>query len=213
MTQFQPPPPSTPFVPQESGALDRSQRWSAAAIAGFVLSLLGCTGIGAVLGLILGIVGIVVTHGGRRRGLGLAIAAIPISLLTGVLSVLIGLSVAMFMAIAAVVEDLPALLELDASGIASLRELTTDDFNTEVTDEDFRIWLAQLSEKHGKLISISLETGPPTTTKRDGHPVISLPGKFVNGGANISIVLSPEGLRRLRIDDIEVDGLSPRRLE
>jgi len=210
MTQFQPPPPPTPYGAHAVGAQDATKRWSASAIAGFVLSLLGCTGIGAVLGLILGIVGIVVTRDGRRRGLGLAIAAIPISLLTGAMSVMIALSTVFFIGLKTIVEDLPTFLELDASGMAELRNLTTDDFDSEVTDEDFRNWLAQLGEKHGRLMPISIASAPPTTSQRDGKVVISLPGKFVNGSANISIALSREGVGELRIDDIEVDGVSPR---
>jgi len=210
MTQFQPPPPPTPLGTHTAGAQATSPRWSVSAIAGFVLSLLGCTGIGAILGLILGIVGIVVTRDGRRRGLGLAIAAIPISLVTGTLSVFIALGMFVAAAFLNITTKLPELLELDASGIGELRKLTTDDFDDEVADEDFRVWLAKVGEKHGKLISISLGTSPPTTSQRDGHTVFSFPGKFVNGNANISVVLSKGGIRDLRIDDVEVDGVSPR---
>jgi hypothetical protein len=109
-----------------------------------------------------------------------------------------------------IINQLPDLMELDASGIAALRRLTTDDFDSEVSDEDFRAWLAGVGEKHGKLIEISLDTAPPTSTRRDGQAVLSFPGKFVNGNANITIVFSQEGFRDVRIDDIEVDGLSPR---
>lgn len=47
------------------------------AIAGFVLALIG----GILFGLVFGIVGIVRTQGGQRRGRGLAVAAIIISML------------------------------------------------------------------------------------------------------------------------------------
>ena len=80
--------------------------WSVAAIAGLVLSLLGCSLIGAVLGLILGIVGITRTRGGRRRGMGLAIAAIPISLGTGLIGVFLGIGMVGLTRMAAEMEQL-----------------------------------------------------------------------------------------------------------
>ena len=77
MTQFGPPPVPPPGMAMPDARSDPPP-WSAAAIGAFVLSLLGFIGITAVLGLIFSIVGIVATRRGRRRGMGLAIAAIPI---------------------------------------------------------------------------------------------------------------------------------------
>jgi len=58
-------------------------RWSALAITAFVLSFIGFLGFTAILAIIFGAVGIWVTRAGCRRGMGLAIAAIPIALVTG----------------------------------------------------------------------------------------------------------------------------------
>lgn len=209
MTQFQPPPPPMPYPPQGAAGPDTSRRWSASAIAGFVLSLLGCTGIGAILGLILGVVGIFATRDGRRRGLGLAIAAIPISLLTGAMSVVIGMGLVVSAGMMTVLAKLPELLNVDASGVADLRELTTDAFDSAVTDQELRTWLEQLGQEHGKLMGI-FEGARPTTRKQDGRIVFSIPGKFVNGNADISIAFAYESFRSLKVDDIQVDGVSPR---
>ena len=120
MTQFQPPTPGPAMAPGGPvgvpPAFNEPVRWSAAAVAGFVLSLVGCLIVTAPLGLILGIVGIVTTRGGRRRGMGLAIAAIPISLLTGVFSLIVVANVVVFgQVLFQAKEQLPQLLKLDAA--------------------------------------------------------------------------------------------------
>ena len=89
MSQFSPPagPPPGEMPEGDAVVMPRPKSWSALAISGFVLSLVGCLGITAALGLVFGIAGILATRGRRKRGFGLAVAAIPISMLTGALSV------------------------------------------------------------------------------------------------------------------------------
>ena len=70
-------------LPYTPGQRPPGPPFSRLALSGFVCSLLGWTGMGAILGVIFGIAGILATAGGRLRGRGLAIAALPISLVTG----------------------------------------------------------------------------------------------------------------------------------
>ncbi len=218
MTQFQPP---TPYEPQPPGGYDSlsreagdPQRWSASAITGFVCSLLGCTGIGAILGIIFGVVGIVVTHSGRRRGLGLAIAAIPVSLLTGLVSALVFIGMAGFFGLGVFMARLPEVLSGDTAAmpaaVSSIRGLASDEFNDTVTDDDLEAWLEAVASKHGRLVEL-LEPKPVQTGSTGVNPAFDLSAKFVNGRANVRIVLNMQEPWRPKVQDIEVDGLSPRR--
>ncbi|UCC32430.1 MAG: hypothetical protein JSU86_09140 [Phycisphaerales bacterium] len=219
MTQFQQPPlsPGSPMggptgIPP---GIHRPPPWSAAAISGFVLSLLGCLGITAILGLILGITGIATTRGGRRRGLGLAIAAIPISLVTGALSIVVGMGMLLAISAGALAERLPEVFEADSStmdaAVDALREIGSDDFNATVSTEMVRGWLEQVAVKHGKLVEVIGPAPPGTTTSSDGK-TFSVEAKFVNGRANITISFGLEDYR-IKLHDIQVDGVSPRDLE
>ena len=217
MTQFQPPPqpPDDAYAgsggPPLAGA---PVKWSAAAVSGFILSFLGCTGIGAVFGLILGVIGIVVTRGGRRRGMGLAIAAIPISLITGLLALAFGFAIfAGLQMMARATDHLPAIIggevtsQADAADL--LLSLTTDQLRAEVGPEKAQAWLAQVAEKHGKLVEVEPSRDGGQTP--DGNPFLSFGGKFVNGRANINIVFDAASVwTGALIADIEVDGVSLR---
>lgn len=218
MTQFQPPPfPPLPGQ-QDFGpaayATNAPPRWSAAAIAAFILSLLGFLGVTAVLGLIFGIVGIITTSGGRRRGMGLAIAAIPISLLTGALSIVL-LSVVFFGTRAmAIPVTLKAALGADSASVAdsanSLREIGSEAFNNEVSTEALQAWITQINAKHGKLTSTAKDTQELMSPTPDGAWRLNFKGKFVNGPASIRLTFKAEQLLSMRMDDIEIDGSSPR---
>lgn len=219
MTQFQQPPygPGSP-VGGPAGippGIHRPPPWSAAAISGFVLSLLGCLGITAILGLILGITGIATTRGGRRRGLGLAIAAIPISLVTGALSIVLGMAMLMGISFGTLAARLPEVFEADSStmdvAVDALREIGSDDFNETVSTETIRSWLGQVAVKHGKLVELVKPTPPGPTAPSDGK-TFSMEAKFVNGPANITVTFGLENYR-IKLHDIQVDGVSPRDLE
>ena len=212
MTQFPPPPdgPATPQVPGYATPGVQRPPWSAAAIAGFVLSLLGCTGIGAVLGLIFGIIGIVRTHGGQRRGLGFAIAALPISLALGALSILIWVLVMLSAQGVKLMAQLPEMFAAPpAEAAETLREFCSDDFNENVSSEQLQAWFGTVTATHGRFVEMMPDTSGGMTP---GVAEMSFVGKFVNGQANIKVTFSETEAAQFRVvvDDIEVDGLSPR---
>ena len=217
MTQFQPPPfdPRGASPVQAYGTVGEQRRpWSAAAITGFVLSLLGCVGITALLGFIFGIIGVVRTKEGQRRGLGLAIAAIPISLITGAISVLIGFSLLVLWQMGPQFARLGEALESSdpAATVTAIRTFSSDSFNQAVSDEDLRNWLDQVRTAHGKLVEPGRPAAPPTETE-DGGIRFSQQAKFVNGTASVTIELKRDGLLSFQIDDFAVDGVSPRKTD
>jgi hypothetical protein len=219
MTQFQSPPPAPGDVQPDaydSPASAGPVRWSAAAVAAFVLSLLGCTGIGAVLGLILGIVGILATRGGRRRGMGLAVAALPISLIMGLACIFV-----VFLGIFSVrlvqfpQQELPPILGPEAGSPAqaadALLALAADEFLAEVDAQQAQTWVEGVSAKHGKLVSILPSQTDPGGTTPDAKPFLSFDAKFVNGPANVKLTFDPDTVwTDPKLVDIEVDGTSPR---
>jgi hypothetical protein len=185
--------------------------WSSAAIAGFVLSLLGCVGITAILGFIFGIIGIVNTKDGQRRGLGLAVAAIPISLITAVLSVLLGLGIITALSLGPLFAELADALESPepVDAVAVVRSICSESFNEEVDDGALQAWLARIRNTHGNFVELQPSTTTPTKTPEGGirftHTV-----KFVNGNASITVELIRDGLVSFKIADFAVDGVSPR---
>lgn len=218
MTQFQPP-PYPPSSDQQNyypaGQCPSAPlRWSAAAIGGFILSLLGFLGVTAVLGLIFGIVGIITTSGGRRRGMGLAIAAIPISLMMGALSVLLLSILFIGTRAMAIPGELQAALGADSASVAdsanALREIGSAAFNDEVSTEALQAWIMQINAKHGKLTSASLDADQMMSKARDGSVYLNINGKFINGPAAIRLTFEETDVWSLRIEDIEIGGSSPR---
>ena len=208
MTQFQPPPlpVSAPHDPPYFVA----RPWSAAAIAGFVLSLLGCLGVTAILGFILGLVGVLRTRGGRQRGFALAVAAMPISLLTGVVSVFLLVSVvAAWQAVSTVTRVLAAEGVQSDEAIDSFREFCSIGFQQDVSEEDLQAWLKEIRASHGKFVEIVGTTTFTQEAVQDEVP-INLRAKYVNGTINLTVKLAKESLWRMRIDDIEINGSSPR---
>ncbi len=224
MTQM-PTPTTPPPLGQHGGYADPTDGltgpapWSALAISAFVCSLLGFLGVTAILGFILGIVGILVTSGGKRRGMGLAIAALPISILTGLVSIGILFAV---LAGAKLIGTIAAISPVfDATSIdrpvamAKLREFTSQSFDDTVKDEQFFAWVDQIEKNNGKLTEISANYGrggqqPSTSQGNDGQFSLTIPAKFVNGPATIQITFRQEGMWETRLDDISVGGVSPR---
>jgi hypothetical protein len=156
------------------------------------------------LGFVFGAVGIVATRGGRRRGQGLAIAAIPISLVTGFLSFLILISVLWMSKAVLMSRQLPDVWDAD-----SVWKIASDDFRQSVTEEELRDWLDTIGEKHGRLVEV-LGIQPVRTAQLENGLALDLAAKFVNGRTNVRIVFSKTGLRHAKIKDIAVDGSSPR---
>ncbi len=213
MTTFGPPAVPPPLGPTLDGPRLGAAPWSAAAIGAFVLALLGWIGITAVLGLLFACIALYTTRGGRRRGLGLAIAAIPISLLTGAFAVVVLLAIIVFGRIAMVTNRLEPVFNSSgepAMQVSALRELTSSEFNEAVGDESLRAWFAQVNNKHGSLTQLAFEPGEGFVVKPDGAVRLSIPGKFVKGDASIHVTFDQDGVWDARIGDIEVDGVSPR---
>lgn len=211
MTQFQPPPDfagiETPPVGHPVPSPHGPQPWSASAIAGFVLSLVGCLGVTALAGLILGVVGIVKTSNGRRQGRGLAIAALPISLATGAVFLFV---VLMGVRVNELIKRIPVVFTADISdqrtAVTLLRELGSTTFNNEFSAVRLQVWFDAVRTKHGRMVEMDyLSTG----TSDAGQATLSFRAKFVKGPARIEAILQLEGLH-FCLDDIRVDGVSPR---
>jgi len=209
-----PEPPTASFgqpdSPPPTGASAYPPSWSGTAIAGFVLSLLGCLVVTGFLGLVLGTVGIVQTRGGRRRGRGLAIAAVPISIVTIGLGLFVGyMSYKMydqmfvrFNGVASLLESNPSEAEINDA----LQKHCSQDFRDSVSPERMREWLESIHQDHGTLVS---KAEAPQPVQRTNQIALKFECKFVNGTAPIVIVYSKDSFE-LRVDDIEVDGQSPR---
>jgi len=185
--------------------------WSAMAIVAFAFSFIFCIPVFPLVGIILAVVGIIATSNGQRRGRGLAIAAIPISLVSfvvgGMLYGLIYVSYLQTMTIATATE---ALFQADSDELATatdaMLQLTTQDFQDSVSSEKLIGWVDGIQSKHGKLTSAQMATSGDRGT-------LFFEAKFVNGNAGIRLVLG-QGMgsleRLITIDDIEVGGSSPR---
>jgi len=216
MTQFQPPPPPPPgYANYGAYEIQEPPRWSGAAIAGFICSLLGFFGITALLGIVLGIVGIFSTSGGRKRGMGLAIAAIPISLFTGVCCIFIILGIVMVGRVMQVPAMVKSVMALDSGDLKaatnSLREINTSDLNSAVSSEQMQAWFTKVKNDHGSLTSLKIDqTTPKPHQLPDGRFQVDMDGKFVNGPAIVSVTLKIEGGFHLKIDDITIGKSSIR---
>ncbi len=218
MTQFQPPPSPPPgpgpIAGQPAPMMPaRPKPYSGIAIAAFVLSILGCLGISAVLGFILGIVGIVQTRNGQKRGMGLAIAALPISLIMGALSVVLCILTVVSMKSIEILTTLPAYItvegELSDENLIEFRKFCSADFNTLVSNEHIRSWVSTISDKQGKFVELDIKS-QEVVPGAAGDFSISVKSKFVNGSTRITVKFVPESVWDIKLDDIIIDGSSPR---
>jgi len=183
------------------------------AIAAFVLALLGFLGCTAVLAIALGIAGIAVTRGGRRRGMGLAIASIPIALVTGTISVLAALLI-YDMAVGLLrlperVQPLFAAGDFGDGRIERFRDLASESLNAKVSDAQVEAWLQRVREKHGTVVKTDTPTQGNTAGAKDPAAILRIPAQFVNGAATIQLEMKPEQLLTdQEIDGIDVGGIS-----
>lgn len=214
MTQFQPPPipPAIPTYQPHQPSVPQDKPWSVAAISGFVLSWLGCIGIPAILGLILGVVGIAKTRGGVRRGRGLAIAALPISCVSFVFGIIMAL--ATFVSInalnIALVQIPEALMSMDTdidAAVLALREISSEHFNQSVDEDTLKAWITKIVADHGKITDVDESTF--NMDIQGSFAYVDLMGKFVNGPATLKVTIFLNGLD-LQLDDIAINGLSPK---
>ncbi|UCF33327.1 MAG: DUF4190 domain-containing protein [Phycisphaerales bacterium] len=221
MSQF----PPRPLGDQTAGGVPgfaafdhRPAPYSAAAIAGFVFSLLICIPVlGGILGLVFGLVGLGSTAGGRRRGRGLAIAAIPLSLLTGFASGLfVYASLSAMRNLITISSRIEPIFQANDAALddalKAVLAMTTPEFQQEASPEDFRQWLEDVEAEHGKLVELTLDPNMPAETTGD-KVVLVLPAKFVQGPATIRVTLKGTGPlnTRLLIDDLSVGDSSPRK--
>jgi len=199
-----PPPPPQPVRPPP---------WSPVAVIALVFSLLGCAGITAVVGLILGVVGIVQTRGGRRRGMGLAVAAIPLSLATGSLSLMMAWGIYTARTVhqfsQTVKQSVARVGDDPQAAVQALRSLGTADFQRAAADDRLLGWLRSVRERHGTLTGYERLKMEPERESDPPRLRADLTAKFVNGTANVRLSLRMEGLKVL-LDDVAVDGVSLR---
>jgi methionine-rich copper-binding protein CopC len=109
---------------------------------------------------------------------------------------------------------LHAALGSDSAAVAdsanALREIGSAAFNDKVSMVALQTWITQINTKHGKLTSTSRDSQQFMSTMPDGVVHLNFNGKFVNGPASIRLIFKAEQLWSMRIDDIEIDGSSPR---
>jgi hypothetical protein len=202
--------PSTDLNAQPYGP----PKWSALAVGAFVCALLGFLGFTAVLGVLFGIAGIAVTRKGERRGLGLAVAAIPISVLTGA----IGMFVVYGMLTAASMYNATAALERALAGPSdqiavesvAIYDVASETFRKDVSSQGLVQWLQGVSARHGNLVSLEPDPAVRTITSGPGGTVWNMRGKFTNGPVLVRITFAPETLLDWRVVNIEVDGVAVR---
>jgi len=215
MSQMPPPDPygQMPGQPSPGFVPNRPPPFSAAAIAGFVLSLLGCLGVTAVLGLIFGIVGIFTTRGGARRGFGLAVAALPISLVMGLFSLVVVFAMVAFGTAFQVLTTLPNLYDVNgnvvAGTVAVVRDACTDDFKAAVSEAQLAAWFQSVKDEHGSLTDLTPVPGAAKVPGTD-RMTIRARGKFVDGEHDVAMTLQKVSPFSIKIDDIEIAGSSPR---
>lgn len=193
-----------------------SPAWSAAAITGFVCSLLGCLAIPAIAGLVLGIVGVVKTSGGKRRGFGLAVAAIPLSIMSGLASVFLVLGYVVARQLHEMPDRIEAVFAIvssqPAEAVDMFRELASPDFNLAVRDEALAQWFQHITAEHGTLTKVLVDPSRPALGVGPSNEVTqSFQGRFVNDTATIHIAFAASGgFGQIKIDDILIGGSSPR---
>ena len=138
----------------------------------------------------------------------MAVAAIPISIVTGAVGV--GGYYSMKMLADAVMDRMSVVVDVvgsapdeSAEAFATLREGCSEEFIKKISDESLTLWLATIREKHGSLVSTDKTPMP----LHDGGG-LQIDAKFVNGPAPIVFRFSTASGTKMLIDYIDVDGLA-----
>ncbi len=225
MSQFDnttpPPPPGFPQEPNDFQTYQTERTWSGLGVTGFICSLIVCCPVITLVGVVLSAIALPATGAHKRKGRGLAIAGIIIGLITTA----IGAGGAFWLykvsiEFVNVPNRVMPILQGDTDNFAAisndLRVFTTDEFDSAVSDGVLNKWMQSVREKHGKLAGFQAEqqqTQQISQTKTS----ISFTGKFVKGPAVITIVILMDQqaiftdiANALKLDDIKVDGFSPR---
>lgn len=224
MTQF--PAPDAGYPPQAMPpgvSYEGPKPFSKAAVTGFIFSLLFCIpGVHVLLGLLFGIIGLGATKGGRMRGRGLAIAAIPLSLVVGALSTIMAIFFGMMMM--AGMEMVPALVGPKlmpvfvaasgdtASAVATLRTLSTDTFNARHSDAELKEWLGTIATEYGAMVNLTQSPNSPPPTPGSDLVPMSYSIKFVNKTSQLNIRwrMTMQGIEvKFKIENIDVGGVAP----
>ncbi len=176
MSQFDDPQPPAP-APQQN-AFDAEMMptgpapMSAMAVTGFVSSLIVCCPVlSPLLGLIFSFIGLSQTKGGARRGRGLAIAGLIISIAViplqgwGIPTVIERAKGVILIAVATTAFQSG---DID-TGIAAWYDLASDDLKSAMTEDDFAAWVNAEFKKHGGLQSLQLLVNQQGPTSPDGE--------------------------------------------
>jgi hypothetical protein len=171
-------------------------------------------GILAALTVVGGIVGLIRARGGRQRGRGFGIAAIPIGVIAIFTQVVIGAGIYAFVTVAEQSHAAVKILAIAQSDIPQKTDewydaRTTKQFKANVTKEDFAAWVRSVLDKHGQLQNSELDR--KAKAKRE-HEVITMryTGRFVNGGAPIDVSMFFDDGSGPKVDNIRVGDKSAR---
>ncbi len=182
-------------------------KWSLAAVAGFVLSFLLIL---APLGILLGIVGIIRTWGGRRRGMGLAVAAIPIG---AVVSLLVGMVLITFfvMRMNITYADRAAkVLQTSSVRVPEVAEefyaQRSEHFRKAVSQEELERWLDEVIKTHGSLLEVKRAPRPFDLDPETKEWIVNLVGEFAQGTAHIGVVVANPRGTEVELRNISVEG-------
>ena len=144
---------------------------SVTAVVGFVSSVIVCCPVlSPLLGLIFSLIGLSRTKGGVRRGRGLAIAGLIISI---VVIPMQGLAIPMVIGRAkglipiAVATTAFQSGDID-KGIAAWYDLASDDLKSAMTEDEFAAWINAEFKKHGGLQSLQLSPNQQASPSPDG---------------------------------------------
>lgn len=214
MSPFDPPQP--PNLSPGQDAFDAEMMptgpvpMSGMAIAGFVSSVTICCPVfSPLLGLIFSLVGLSQTKGGARRGRGLAIAGLIISLLvvplqgwgiptlTGLVGgwVRIGVAANAFQA-----GDTEA-------GISVWYGLGSPELKSAVTRDEFAKWINGEFTKRGGLQNLQLDPNQQSDRSPDGNRIrLSWQAKFPDGTEAVYTEISMSSWGRVYLEDVIIGG-------
>jgi hypothetical protein len=184
-----------------------------AALIGFISSLVICIPLlTQLLGLVLGIVGIVGTSGGRARGRGLAVAATIISPLAA-LGWVVMIFMIMTVAIGAFAlsEEIVPLLQVEDEDlpqvVAEVREATFSlRLKNQVSEADVLAFVKGVVATHGRLDSFQPRDPPMTQLPGGQGMVLHAVGRFAEGSADVDITIGFDGIQP-EIDNIRIGDL------
>jgi len=166
----------------------------------------------ALLAAGLGVVALFRTSGGRARGRGMAIAAIPVGLLAAFLQ--LGFGYTGYLLIRSTDQSKAALGllksptdEIDAAVPKFYDSMASKQFQVAVSEERLAQWLEEIFEKHGQLQNAE-KLKPPYSREAEAL-AFHFSGRFVNGTVPVTVVVWFDGVRP-SIDDIRVRDSSPR---